>query len=384
MKNLFNQPVTRRGEILGCFHCPLDGAKGTRKIKGLSRIKGRRAMMWGAWPGKVDNEKGLELSGSSGKLLWDALSEVGLTRDHFDVQNAGLRCWPSDNGQERDPTKRELQCCSVYNSDALDLNRGEAVVHVVLGDLAGEQLLGKALKKDQPVFWHEPWNAYVVYLQHPSYLLRRGEAAGWEFNVWKEKLRAVAAILENPGRWGYVKSRRYEAVESVEAFDAMEKIIRAEAMAGRRVSYDVEDGMVGGEKVMLLAGFGVGKFRVSGNWWITVASVSSTRAARPETWGWPSSTTGPVRGWILSWSEDNMYQFTHYEDIVPMRREETERPVVSEKGRRRRLGDYLDETIGNALGTPEGRVVLAQVMMQPLKVQLTHADCEASHCVIKT
>ena len=79
-----------------------------------------------------------------------------------------------------------------------------------------------------------------------------------------------------------------------------------------------------------------------------------------------------------------MYQFTHYEDIVPMRREETERPVVSEKGRRRRLGDYLDETIGNALGTPEGRVVLAQVMMQPLKVQLTHADCEASHCVIKT
>jgi uracil-DNA glycosylase family 4 len=239
-------------------------------------------MLWGAWPGKIDNAKGLELSGSSGKLLWEALSEVGLTRGHFDVQNAGVRCWPADDGQERDPTKRELQCCAVYNSEALDLNRGEAVVHVILGDIAGEQLLGKALKKDHPVFWHEPWNAYCVYLQHPSYLLRRGEAAGWEFNVWKEKLRAVATILKNPGRWGYIKSRRYEAVESVETFDAMEKIIKAEAKAGRRVSYDVEDGTVNGKKVMLLAGFGVGKFRVIGNWKTWTGRAWSVVIDHPE------------------------------------------------------------------------------------------------------
>ena len=263
--NLFGSPVFK-GQILGCEACPLNKAPGVRKIKRLTHVNAQKVFIWGTFPGEEDNKKGFEFSGSAGKLLWEALEQVGITRSMCAVQNV-VRCRPEDaDGIGRDPSKRELLCCSVYTEQALEQNQGRAVVHVILGEITGTQLLGKNFRKDKPIFWSSEWDCYVVYLQHPSQLMRRGEASGWEFDVWKEKLRAVAAVLDAPGRWGYVKSRRYEAVESVEAFDAMEKVIKAEAAADRRVSYDVEDGTVDGEKVMLLAGFGVGKFRVPGNW----------------------------------------------------------------------------------------------------------------------
>ena len=61
MRNLFGQVATSRGEILGCHGCPLN--KTGIKIKGLDRIKRRRAMIWGQSPSLIDLEKELEFSG---------------------------------------------------------------------------------------------------------------------------------------------------------------------------------------------------------------------------------------------------------------------------------------------------------------------------------
>lgn len=257
--NLFSQPVSRRGEILGCSSCPLDKALGIRKVKGLVRIKGRKAMLWATAPGEQENAKGMELVGPAGDLLWKTMKPAGLTRDDFDVQNV-VRCRPVDEmGYNRDPSKRELACCSPYNDEARELNRGNAAVHLILGDVAGLQLLEKDFRKDKPVFWHPPWEAYVVLGHHPSYILRQGGGgAGWEYYTWRDRFRAVKACLDNPGRWGYVKSRKYKAVRTMAEFDAMEKALRAEQVQGRRVSFDIEDGTVDGKRVLLLAGFGIG------------------------------------------------------------------------------------------------------------------------------
>jgi len=265
--NLFGQRVTHRGEILGCDVCPLDKSPGIRKVKGLVRISKQKAMLWAQCPGDHENAKGLELVGPAGDLLWRTLRPFGLARPDFDVQNV-VRCRPTDAaGRNRDPEPRELQCCSVFNDDALKLNAGNARVHVILGDIAATQLLGKGYKKDAPVQWYEPWDSYVVLNWHPSYILRQGgENAGWDYLTWRDRFRAVRAIIDYPRRWGYVKSRGYKAVRTLAEFDEMEKALRLEQSRKRRVSFDIEDGVVDGQPVMLIAGFGTGHYEDPKDW----------------------------------------------------------------------------------------------------------------------
>lgn len=260
--NLFNEPLSRKGAILGCTACPLNDVPGVNKVQGLTRIKSRRAFLWAQSPGSKENEKGLELVGASGRLVWDTFKSFGLSRDDFDIQNV-CRCQPLDphGGEEHPPTKRELECCSVFNDKALELNRGKAVVHLIFGDVAGQQLLNDSLKKDKPVFWYEPWDAYVVYAQHPAFILRKGGVdAGFDYHAWKAKFRAVKSILDSPGKYGVLKSQDHNTVRTLKEFDSMEHEIRAQAKL-RRVAFDIEDDVINGKRVLLLAGFGIGHYK---------------------------------------------------------------------------------------------------------------------------
>jgi DNA polymerase len=280
-QNLFGQRMSAGGKILGCDGCPSNKVPGLRKIKGLSRIKGCPAFLWAQSPGKIENAKGLELVGPDGELLWGALKKTDLSRKDFDIQNI-VRCRPVDEGRnDRDPSKKEILCCSVYNDQARELNRSCARVHLVLGDIAGSQLLGKAFKKSKPIFWHEPWDAYVVLNWHPNYLLRQGgENTGEEYLTWQNRFRAVREIINHPGRWGYVKSRDYRTVRTLKEFDEMERLIRLEAKTGRRVSVDVEDG--DNRKTLLLAGFGVGHWRDPKDWQTWTGTCWSVVLDHPE------------------------------------------------------------------------------------------------------
>lgn len=264
--NLFNEPVSNKGQILGCTSCPLNNVEGVRKIKGLVRIRGRRAMLWAQSPGSKENAQGRELVGPAGELLWHALDAHGIRREDVDIQNV-LRCRPlSEDGTEHEPTKAELLSCSVYNEEAIELNRNRARVHIVLGDVAGNQLLGNAFRKDRPIFWHAPWDAYVLLNSHPSFILRMGgRSAGYEYDVWKRRFAGIPAILEYPGRYGYLRAQNYQQVSTLKEFGSMEAAIRAEART-RRISFDIEDDIIDGRRVILLAGFGIGRFTVKGDY----------------------------------------------------------------------------------------------------------------------
>lgn len=247
-----------RGATFGCHNCGLSNVPGIRSVKGLARIQKRKAMLWAQSPGKQENLKGLELIGPAGQFLWKTAKKFGLQRNIFDVQNV-LRCRPTDNsGEEHHPTKQELLCCSAYNDDALDRNAGNAVVHLVLGEVAGLQLLGKEYKKTRPVFWHEPWSAYVVLAPHPSYILRLGgESVGWAYEEFCNRLRATKCILDHPGLQGYLNSQDYGAVTTHKQMDELRDQIYREVKAGRRVSVDVEnDG-----PLLLMVGFGWGHYQ---------------------------------------------------------------------------------------------------------------------------
>ena len=266
-RNLLGDPMIN-GEVLGCTRCPMNKVPGVRKVKGLERIRGRRIFVWAQSPGRQENQQGMELVGPSGKLLWDALQYHGIKRSDCDIQNGGMRCYPIDkDGTEHEPTREELKCCSVFNEEARDRNQGKAVVHLILGTVAGTALLGSALRKDKPVSWYAPWNAYVVWNQHPSWLLHMGgRESGRFYTDWRDRMHTINAILDHPGQYGYVKAQDYRTVRGEKSFDEMEAHIRSDAAAGRRVSVDIEDGTVDGKPVVLLIGFGTGMYRKPGDW----------------------------------------------------------------------------------------------------------------------
>ncbi len=262
-QNLFGSPINARGDVLGCAQCPLDGT--TRKMLGLTRVTGRRAMLWSQQPGPEDTKGGLEMTGPPGELLWRALRPMGLGRESFDIQSV-VRCRPvGDRGVDRPPVARELQCCSPYNDEALRLNRGTAVVHLVLGETAGIQLLGSEFRKDAPVVWHEPWDAYAVLVPHPKFILTQGaEKAPWSWRSWVSRFQALRAVLDHPGRYGHLLAQDNRTVRTPREFDEMERDLRSEQKLGRRVSFDIEDDSWGGEvrdNRMLVAGFGTGSFK---------------------------------------------------------------------------------------------------------------------------
>ncbi len=271
MKNLFGDDVLVRdgkAQILGCSVCPLNKT-GVKKIKGLVRIAGRRAMLWAQSPGRAENEQALELVGPSGKFLWETLAKYNLRREDFDIQNV-VRCRPVDRktGKDRNPTDEELLCCSVYNDRAVYLNQGKAVVHLILGEFAGQQLLGKDYRKDTACIWYEPWGAYVVTAPHPAAILRAGgKDAGNRYIDFVDRLKGVRVALDYPGKLGYLKAQDYGQVHTEKEARELQRLLSSEAKAGRHVSVDVEDGIVDGERRLLLAGFGWGRYK--GETWDT-------------------------------------------------------------------------------------------------------------------
>lgn len=221
-------------------------------------------MLWSQSPGRKENERKLEMVGAGGEFLWDCLSDVGLKRSDFDIQYV-LRCRPVDkraDGDEHKPTTQELKCCSVFNEEALDLNAREAGVHLILGEIAGKQLLGNLYRKDRPIFWHEGWEAKVVVAPHPNFLIKiGGKGASWYYQEFKDRLRAVRLAMDYPGEWGYLKAQNYGSVESSHDLDELLEILYQESKAKRRISVDIEDGLVDEQKKMLMIGFGWGHFR---------------------------------------------------------------------------------------------------------------------------
>jgi len=228
---------------LGCVNCP-SNANRVKKIKGLTRIKGRRIFVWAQCPGGKENDKGLELVGPAGKLLWEELEEVGVMREDCDVQNV-VRCWPivkdaSGTKQSRDPSKDELKCCSIFNDRALKLNRGKAKLHLVFGQVAAKQLLGREYKKDRPVFWSTRLQARVACLDHPSYFLRGAPSYRWQ--SFRQRLRAALQFLELARKqYSYLEAQDYKLIRRSAN---VRKVLRRAKASGERISVDIEDGIV--------------------------------------------------------------------------------------------------------------------------------------------
>jgi uracil-DNA glycosylase family 4 len=188
---------------VGCQFCPLNKVTGIRKIMG--EVHGRRVFIWGMAPGPDENDEGREFIGKSGKLLWQELKRVGILPSMCDVQNV-VRCFPADRYEDRwpalkmrNPKKKEIHCCSIYTEVALE--RQKAKVHIVFGGIAAKTLLGSEFKEGKKSFQSEKLRGHVLWMWHPSYLVRNGyyaeskKAPNDKFKHWRSDFKLAATLL---------------------------------------------------------------------------------------------------------------------------------------------------------------------------------------------
>ena len=259
-----DKPKKLSAKEVGCEFCPLNKIPGIHKVKG--EVHGREVFIWGMAPGPNENEELREFVGKSGKLLWQELKRVGITRSMCDVQNV-VRCYPADRDEDawpalkmRNPTTEEIHCCSIYTKRAIE--KHQAKVHLVFGEIAAKTLLGSEFKKGKKQFWSEKLNGYVLCIWHPSYLVRMGFFAGGtqapndKFKAWRADLELAAKLLGRKDRYEYVKGMQYIPVtRRAQAIEMYRRIERA-AAKGWRVVVDVEDGVLrSGRRAMLMIGF---------------------------------------------------------------------------------------------------------------------------------
>jgi uracil-DNA glycosylase family 4 len=246
----------------GCSGCPLN-TPNVVKVKGISRIAGRRIFVWGQAPGRREVEyvdkktgvQGLELIGPSGTFFWREAAKVGIRREDCDINNV-VRCRPTEyvDGvlKDRVPSREEIQHCSVYNERAFDKNQGKAKVHIVLGIAAARVLFGSEFRKDRPVFWSDLLNAQVFCIPHPSYFLRSHDVARSKLRQFRSGLRAAAVAVGfvEPDRFAFINSQDFKSITDPRTFAAYATHLK-EASRSTRIALDIENT----PKEMLCIGF---------------------------------------------------------------------------------------------------------------------------------
>lgn len=246
--------------LRGCEHCPLN-RPGHNKVIRVDKVIGRKAMVWGIAPGNLEEKVRKELVGPSGNWLWSHMKAAGLNRSDFDIQNV-VRCRPTRKIEtkygpktiDREPTKEESHCCSIFTEQALENNDKKAVIHLVLGNFTAKTLLGKEFRKDRPVFWSEKLQAKVICVAHPAYFLRGGTSTKLE--EFKAGLRAIKeAISGKSSRFSYLESQNYKGYTSWKTAEPVLNLVERKGTQGLRLSVDVEYGKVKGKKVLLCVGF---------------------------------------------------------------------------------------------------------------------------------
>jgi len=227
----------------GCEYCTLNKVKGVKKIFG--KVRGKRYFIWSQSPNRLENEEGQELLGEAGSFLWEELAEAGITRAQCDVQNV-VRCFPADRDElgslrMRNPSKEEVKCCSIYNDRALD--KSEAHVHLVFGQLTAQALLGSEYRKDRHVFWSERLSAWVVTLDHPAFFVKGGSRK--RLDDFRKLLRAARRLGKQPrSKYGFLEARRYIGVTTAKGAKEAYRDLSRIARRGERLSADLEEGWV--------------------------------------------------------------------------------------------------------------------------------------------
>jgi uracil-DNA glycosylase family protein len=163
-----------REAAAGCRGCPLYKT-GTQTVFGEGR-KDSRIIMIGEQPGDQEDKAGHPFVGPAGRILNDALAEVGIDREEVFVTNAVKHFKWEPRGTRRihsKPSAREVQACKPWLSAEMQVVKPEMVV--CLGATAAQALMGKDFritKSRGEIFRDTQYAPWLMATVHPSSILR--------------------------------------------------------------------------------------------------------------------------------------------------------------------------------------------------------------------
>jgi DNA polymerase len=159
-------------------------------------------MFVGEQPGDAEDREGHPFVGPAGRVLDDALQEVGIDRSRVYVTNAVKHFKWVARGKRRihsKPNAREIRACRAW----LDAELGEVQPRVVvcLGATAAQALLGPRFRvtqsRGQPLE-HTGVAPYVIATVHPASILRArdAETRQAEARAFVDDLHKVKRLLD--------------------------------------------------------------------------------------------------------------------------------------------------------------------------------------------
>ncbi|HSF34207.1 MAG TPA: uracil-DNA glycosylase [Candidatus Tectomicrobia bacterium] len=189
-----------RTQALTCPGCPNKDSR-LRVVFGEGDVNAR-VMLVGQGPGVIEEQTGRPFAGPSGRLLDQALAEVGLERGKLWLTNViKCRALRSEKGRvvDRAPSAAELKACRPWLDAELGIIQPEIIV--CIGVPAAKALIDRKFKlsEEHGQFREDRDGTRRTAIFHPAYVLRLRsvDQAAYE-RTWRalvEDLRAVAAAV---------------------------------------------------------------------------------------------------------------------------------------------------------------------------------------------
>jgi DNA polymerase len=170
-----------RAAAQACRGCELY-RDATQAVMGDGRL-GAALMLLGEQPGDHEDREGEPFVGPAGRLLDEALAEVGITpADVFRTNVVKHFRWAGTRGKQRlhkSPTRAHVAACGPWLEAELKLVRPSGVV--ILGGTAGKAVYGSGFRVGEARGRLQDWPAafavqhppqWVLATTHPSAVLR--------------------------------------------------------------------------------------------------------------------------------------------------------------------------------------------------------------------
>ena len=181
-----------------CRECPI-GAHATQSVVGEGGAQAR-LMLVGEQPGDQEDLQGRPFVGPAGRLLDQALAQLGWPREAVFITNAVKHFKFELRGKRRihkSPAQQEIAACLHWLEDEIEAVAPAALV--ALGATAARALTGRpvAVMRERGQWLVHPGDARPVLVTlHPSALLRlRGPERDAALERWLDDLRPAGRHL---------------------------------------------------------------------------------------------------------------------------------------------------------------------------------------------
>lgn len=165
----------------GCTACPLH-EHATQTVFGEGPVRAK-LMLVGEQPGDQEDRRGTPFIGPAGRVLDEALKEVGIDRDRVYLTNAvkHFRHTLGDDGKQRlhqRPGRKEVLACKAWLEAEIAAVQPEVIL--CLGATAAQAFFGPrfSLGPNRGRFFQTPWARAWMATFHPSAVLRAQDAEG--------------------------------------------------------------------------------------------------------------------------------------------------------------------------------------------------------------